>query len=228
MVGRKRKNSNPNPVPRKKLPDLDAILSDYQSTISKVCMDLKKTWFQQIYVPELKDEIKQTVMLIFYIEWDRYRNGMIDEFPPSAGYLYVSSRYMMWKQYAPQGDILRHVPIDVYNSVEPGQGETELSFTGNLIIVDPLYKEIATQEQNLPRRDEKDPDDYFGDYPDIIDFWWLGFSVNELAVIYGIHHSTVRARLHDYYDAMEANGAKIFRRRVGRRKRKKRSKFVVK
>lgn len=206
-----------NAVPRKELPDIDRIVREYEIIFKKVCLDLKKTWWKQIKVWDIEEEIRSTVMVIFFTRWDHYRKGEIDEFPPTAGFLYISAKWMMQKQWAPSGDVLRHYPFDNYNQVESGITLYGV-FTGNVIIVNKAYFRIATEVQKL---NYVEPDEISHDCPDLVDIWCMGFTTVQLGILYGVNSQTIRARLHRMYDAMKSNGIKVPRSRPGRRIAKK-------
>lgn len=217
----RRKGANPNPVPRTVLPDVDAILEDYKDHLDKICRDIKKHWYWFIKIPDIEDEIRQNVLLVFYTEWDLYRRGVIDSFPPKPGYIYITAFRKFECQYAPRNDLYRHIPLEHYNTIEggyrdsmalfghnPGRArlsETVVTRSSNLPLNDTEKAELPTQDKNLP---------------DLVDLWWMGFSINTLAVIYNVAPNTTRARLHNYYDAMEVKGIKTFRDRPRRRKKK--------
>jgi hypothetical protein len=217
---RRRKIDDPNLVPRKSedLPDLDKVTDEYTPTIEKICKDIKKNFYRQVVVPEIDSEIYQTVMMVYYEIWMWYKAGATDKFPPNPGYLYMTSWHKFLAQWVPKDDVYNWEMLS-YNTVEV---PVDAQYTGNLIIVDPLYKEIAEQGQQIPfpsLRDEKDG--LFQAIPDLLDFWFLGFSIVELAVVFNCSPLTIRNKLHEYYDAIEAAGGIKFRPRPFRRKRKK-------
>ncbi len=220
-VGRPRLADNPNLVPRKPkdLPDLEEVTAIYEPMLKKVCHDIKKNFFRQIHIHEFDSEIRQTVMLVYYEMWNSYKAGAIDQFPPYAGYLYITAWRLFIDMWAPKTDLCRYTYVGSYDTIEIPFSP---SFTGNMIIIDPLYKEVASQEQIIPFHEHRDDEDViFGQIPDLLDFWYLGFSINELGVIYNVHPGTIRQRLHTFYDAIEANKGKVFRPRPHRRKRRK-------
>ena len=219
MVGRKTKYTNPNPVPRIKseLPDFDKLMESIEPDIKRICGDLYKNWHKNI--PDLMDEIKSTVMLFICIRWDLYKKGIIDDFPPSPGFIYISAEFLMQKQWAPDGDVCRYHVIDFYNTIESGclDGARNV-IMGKLVRTKKSSYFIATTEQNVPRNIEPSTNALYEGTLDIVDLWFLGLSVKELAIIYNLHTTTIRKRLHNYYDAMEINGAPILRPRLPRRK----------
>ena len=224
----KRKGDNPNPVPRVNLPDVEEIMARFKPELDKVCEDIKKNWWYMIIIPEIEDEIRQNVMLIFYTEWRRYCDGLTDRFPPKPGYFYISAFHMLEKQFAPHDDVYRHTRMLSYNTAECGTDKIRL--TGNIIFTDPLYRLIATKQNNIPPFMGSSPELFYEHlvneenaqkiYPDIVDFWFLGFTILQLANFYGVGAEVVRDRLHDYYDALEMSGHKLLRPRPIRRKRR--------
>lgn len=217
---------NPNPVPRdeKDLPDFDQLMKDYEPTIAKIVHDIRKKWFQQIKIHEIKKEIRATAMLIICVEWDLYKRGIIDEFPPYAGYLYKSAYWEFHMQFAPKDDLTRFNKMEFYNCVEGGV----VYQSPNIIPTRGIYQDVATTTReltvkcdNIPLKDP--PDKYqqpYGNMPDIVDWWYLGCTVRQLAVIYRMSQSTILKHLHDKYDAMLFAGTKPRRARPRRQKKR--------
>jgi len=214
---RPRKIDNPNLIPRdpNKLPDFDRVTARYMPVINKICHDIKKNFYKQVNVPDIEEEIYQTVMVEYCTIWDYYKRGASDLFPPFAGYLYTCSWHKFLMQYAPTDDLYA-TGIHPYNTLEM---PLDAGFTRNIIVRDRFYYKTATQNDLIPFREHKDDESViFGQAPDMLDFWFLGFSIRELAVIYNLSTKTVRLRLHTLYDAVEVSGGAVFRSRPKRSK----------
>lgn len=223
--GRKPKREQPGLTPRREqdLPDFEEEVRLYSGTIKKICRDIKRNFWRQIGVPELEKEIYSTVMVELCIIWDWYRLGITDEFPPNPGYLYKASWFSLLRQWAPAGDLCRYYWMNCYDTIENYIGNI---FDGNFIIADKNVYRMATREDKLNNPETKEfSEGLFKGLPDLLDFWFIGFSLEELSVIYGRRRETVAKWLHHIYDHLEKTGATLYRprpkrRRPGRKKKK--------
>lgn len=215
--GRKRfPDSTLNPRDPSELPDIDRLMRDMEPIFQKVCHDIKKNWWWQLRIPEIDLEIRQTVMLVFANEWNLFRNGFKDQFPPTAGFLYTTAWYRFLEQFAPKDDLVRWMSVEPYNTLESG----DVELLGVNIIPGFILPIVADGQQIPPPRDETD--ERRANLPDMVDLWCFGFSLTQLAVIYNLHPETIRVRLHQYYDALEAVGSTVSKPRPPSRNRKNR------
>jgi len=207
----RRRGANRNPIPRTNVASCELYLELNEKLIQQITISvLHKSKLDRRNCYEfLIEDIRQTVILAFCREYKLYCDGIIDKFPPYPGYLFKSAFFEFKKDYCHHGDIMNTV-MDFYDTSENSY-ETEHSKgmgSGRKILT-----QVATKYQHVPLN-YNDPDiNATSKVPDIVDLWNTNFSILELAFIYNLHPTTVRKRLHSYYDAMERSGAKLLRPR---------------
>lgn len=231
---RKRKtlSLNENPVPRKieELPDIEKFILDWKDVFDDIVENVRRRWhaslpYWKILVLDIEDEIRATVMLQFALRWTKYRDGIIDEWPPDRGWMVTSAYYQMRNQFYPQDDAVaisdNDIPELVQDIIVNGRYTTCVA-RHSIFFQSPLNSVINKEEGQQP--EWTGTDELFvltrrNKMPDLLDIWSIGWSLREMCVIYGVNYATMKRWLNTYYDALQAAGGKARRKRPPRMKR---------
>ena len=208
-AGRKRW-SNP-PVGRPHFPEnyFEIFMEGYKPTIEHLVHEIFWRWYSQIRVPELRSEIRQTILYVVCREWFFYKNGYITEFPPRTKYLYHTTWFNLKAMFAPEDDPFLHAPrLDIDRSITDSiLGDNE---SGNVISEDSLNQMI----NDAIEADKREKEERGFEYPDMLDLWSHGFTAGQLMVIYGFSKERINKYLFDYFEAMRPSRSRVRKNRA--------------
>lgn len=171
--------------PRNLQGSMEECFQHYLPVFESVGSALKRSWPPEIFVPSLDEEILSSMHLVFCKAYhDRDKSPGL--FPPVPELLYRRTEWFLLNQWAPRESIYRITILEIYNTIEHWN---------------PDNPEFIATKSNLAGNDESlFPFQYA---PDILDWWFLGFSTHQIAAIYNKSSRTVRRLIGSYYDAIE-------------------------
>lgn len=213
-----------DPVPRENLPPLDIALEakiikeKIDSVLNSLYALVWKRRISDLDHDYQKEDMRQTVLLFLAQEYDLYRKGLIDKFPPHPGIIYVTCKWRYLQGFMPNDDAMGRYGNESYSEMliyEPNSHSRAVPYHGR-----ESAKYRDSMLNNLIDADKPE-------IPDIVDWWCLGLTIRELAIILDCGYELVCLSLHAKYDAMESSGAKWIRHRPNRRNRNKLHKVKI-
>lgn len=184
--------------PAKLNASLEEALVAYADEFTAICDLIQSHWPSDHWIPTIKEEILGTMYLVFVKAYrDRDRYPLL--FPPPAPLFYSRVRWALVKQWVPRESIHRHHILEPYDTLEhwhPGHPEIVA-----IVHFDDQYRDSIALEE-LTEVDSAKLFPYKWKM-DILDFWYLGCSTAQIAVLYNISTRTVLRTIHSFYDAIE-------------------------
>lgn len=214
-MARKRKFIE-DPVPRENLPPLDVALE--AKLIREKIDDVLKSLYSLVWKRRVseddheyqKEDMRQIVLLFLAQEYELYRKGLINKFPPHPGYIYVTCKWKYLQSFKPNDDALGRYGNESYSEMLIYDRD---SFSRSV----PYHGRESAKYRDSMLNNLIDADK--PEIPDMIDWWVIGLTIREIGVIFDRGYESVCLNIHAKYDAMEKSGARWERPRPLRRNR---------